>query len=89
MNHQTMSVLAAVKGNALYNLAPLAAVRRALEALGYRSRGEQDLAIDHARRQGRVCAAAIEGRDGITDEELAASIPGDAGERLGYLMLRK
>lgn len=81
-------VAAAVKKHGgAYNLAPLGKVREHLAGQGITTRAAQDAAIHAARQQGLVGASALEGRQGVTPAELAASIPdaGTSSGRLGFL----
>ena len=56
-----------------FNLANMARVREYLHKAGVQTRSHQDVAIREARRAGLVTGSALEGRHGVTPEELGAA----------------
>jgi hypothetical protein len=70
-------------------LAPLHKVREELSKRGITSRQDQDAAI-HAARGDTVTASYLEGRHGLSPEEVAASIKDEStGGRIGHLELKQ
>ena len=72
-----------------YNQADLVNVRQHLASNGISDRGQQDAAINQARRTAGIAAAGYEGRQGITPAQQAARIPEEGGHGVGYLAIRE
>ncbi len=71
------------------NLAPLEKVREHLAGAGVKVRGQQDAAINEARKRGLVTGSGAEGRQGATPAARAAAIPEEGGHSIGHLSIKQ